>query len=97
MYGNYKAVFSEPLIVTLSYFCLLSGLFYYLAVPVAGELQALSFVMSPQAAATSVVKIAVSALCVSAGYAALAALKEGPLAAYQDRPSAAAAEMSFES
>ena len=52
-YATYKAAFSEPLIAST---IALQGLFYYLAVPLAGELQALSFVMSPQAAATSVVK-----------------------------------------
>ena len=61
-------------------------MFYYLAVPMANDLEALSFVISPQATATSVVKILVSAVCVSFGYATVMALKEGPLATYEGGP-----------
>ena len=64
---------------------LLSGFFYFFTVPVANELQVLSFVISPQAAATSVVKIIVSIICVSFGIAMVTVLKEGPIAAYKAR------------
>ena len=61
----------------------------------AHELQVLSFVISPQATATSVLKIIVSAICVSFGYTAVTALKEGPLATYEDRTELGSLEMPY--
>lgn len=64
-----------------------AGIFYYLTVPMAHELKTLSFVISPQATAITVLKIAVATVCVSFGYAMVTVLKEGPIATYEDRSS----------
>ena len=74
---------------------LLAGFFYFYTVPVANELQVLSFVISPQAAAMSVVKIIVSIVCVSFGIAMLTVLKEGPIAAYKARISRCPSKFKF--
>ena len=59
----------------------------------AHDLEALSFVISPQATATTILKGIVSTICVSLGYAMVTVLKEGPMATYEDRTEPSPLEM----